>query len=193
MISNLVKKPKVVIGIDCSTKSLAYAKFVDGEFESCGELFFEGKTFWERLHSAHTLVSPLVEAGILKADLIVFEGAVAVGNSTKTLISLAYVFGAVIAALKQSGTEVATVLPLVWQSYIGNPNLTPKEREKIRKDNPDKSKSWHQAYGRELRKQRTLDFARQYARIDTNSDNVGDAVALGYYGVKNYFKLEYKR
>lgn len=194
MLSNLVKKPESIIGIDCSTKTLAYAKFVDGEFVNCGELFFPvNKPLWERLSFAHDMIPPLVESGLLKADLIVFEGAILVGNNAKVGISLAYVYGAAIGALMADGTSVSTVAPLTWQSFIGNPNLTPKEKAQMKKDFPDKSKSWYSAKGREIRKQRSLDFARKYAKIDTDSDNVGDAVGVAYYATKNYHKLEYKR
>ena len=194
MLANLVKRPKTIIGIDCSTKTLAYAKFTDGEFVNCGELFFPAnEPLWERLSFAHEMIPPLVETGLLKADLIVFEGAILVGNNAKVGISLAYVYGAAIGALKSDGTAVATVAPLTWQSFIGNPNLTPKEKAEIKKDFPGKKASWYSAKSREIRKQRSLDFARTYAKIDTDSDNVGDAVGVAYYATKNYHKLEYKR
>lgn len=189
MLSNLVKKPESIIGIDCSTKTLAYAKFVDGEFVNCGELFFAGKNISERLSFAHDMIPPLVDSGLLKADLIVFESAVAVGNNVRTAIVLAYVYGAVIGALRSDGTKVAMVPPLTWQSFIGNGNLTPKEKAAIRANFPGKSTSWYSAKSREIRKQRTLDFSRQYAQIATDSDNVGDAVALGFFAVKNWNKL----
>lgn len=178
--------PKTVIGIDCSTKTLAFSKFVDGEFHSCGELFFEGTTMWERLSFIHKRVPALVESGLLKADVIAFEGAIMVGNNSKTGISLAYVYGAVIGSLMGEGIKVQTVEPLKWQSFIGNPNLKKAEKDAIKAEFPGKSPSWYSNRNREFRKQRTLKFARQFASIESGSDNVGDAVGVAYWAVKNY-------
>lgn len=192
VIKSLVKKPATIIGIDCSTKSLAFAKFHKGEFVSCGEIFFEGKNMWQRLRSIHNAIEPMVEDGILACDAVVFERAVSVGNNIDTAISLAYVYGAVIGALNQSNIKVAKVMPLTWQAFIGNPNLKADEKARIQKDFPGKTPSWYKAKGREVRKQKTLDFARQYAKIHTDSDNVGDAIGIGYYAVKNAHLLEYE-
>lgn len=192
MIGNLVKKPNKVIGIDCSTKSLAYSRFIDGEFDRCGQVFFGGSNLWERLSYAHDVIPPMVRAGILDADLIVFERAF-MGKSADVGLSLAYCYGAVIGSLMSNGTSVAMVRPLEWQSYIGNPNLTPSEKAGIKKDFPGKSKSWYSNKGREIRKQRTLDWARQYARIDTDSFDASDSVGIAFYGARNYHRLEYRR
>ena len=191
MLENMAKAPKSIIGIDCSTKSLAYAKFVNGEFLDCGQMFFDGNDIWQRLNSAHEMIPPLVNVGVLEADLIVFESAVMVGNNPKTAISLAYVYGACIGALCSSGAKVAKVPPLTWQAGIGNPNLTTAEKAGIRNEFPGKSKSWYLAKGREVRKNRTLEFARKYAPIHTDSNDVGDAIGLCFYATKNWRKLEW--
>lgn len=183
-LAELKKKKAIrVLGIDCSTKSLAYAVFDRKKPIHCGEVFFEGANLWERLADAHKKVPALVEAGILKADFIGFEGAIMTGNNAKTGLSLAYVYGACLAALMEAGMEVVTIQPLTWQSFIGNPNLKKAEKELIRAQNPGKSESWYKNAGREFRKQRTLKFSKEFFDIDTNSDNVGDAVAIGWYTV----------
>jgi hypothetical protein len=91
------------------------------------------------------------------------------------------VYGAVLSVLMQNKMEVQTVAPITWQTYIGNPNLKKEEKEKLREQNPDRKPSWYQNEGRKLRKARTLDFARNYFSIPTDSDNVGDAVGVAYY------------
>lgn len=192
MLEGIVKKPKSVIGIDCSTKTLAYGRFDNGVYDRCGEIFFEGNNLWERLSYIHEAIPPLVQAGVLKSDLIVFERAY-IGNNPDVGLSLAYVYGAAIGSLMSDGTSVAVVRPLEWQSFIGNPNLTKAEKDKIKADSPGKSKSWYSNKGREIRKAKTLDWSRQFAAISSDSDNVGDAIAIGYYGIKNYHRLEYKR
>jgi Holliday junction resolvasome RuvABC endonuclease subunit len=169
------------MGIDCSTKSLAFGVFQNKQPLVCGEIHFEGDQLFKRLGDAQKKVGPLLDAGILNAEHVVFEGAVLVGKNARVGISLAYVYGAVIGKLLEAEMNVVTVEPLKWQTYIGNPNLKKEEREQLRKDNPGKSASWYQNAGRELRKQRTLAFSRKFFNIDSGSDNVGDAVAIAWY------------
>jgi Holliday junction resolvasome RuvABC endonuclease subunit len=183
VIKNLVKeKAKTVIGIDASTNSLAYAKFQDGEPVRCGEIKFEGKTLFERLYDAKKKTRALVEQGVLKADFIAIEAAWS-GPNPKTGLDLAYVYGAIISELMAS-PRVVTVKPLEWQTYIGNPNLKKEEKDALVLSNPEASKSVLQSKGRELRKLRTLQFARGYFKIPSGSDNVGDAVGVAVYALE---------
>lgn len=169
-----------VIGIDASTNSLAFAIFEDGKPVKCGEVFFKGATVFERLKDAKAKTRALVESGVLKGDYIAIESAVMVRN-IQTAIDLAYVYGAIIGELMAFNPQVHKVAPISWQSGIGNPNLKKAEKEKIQKDFPGKSKTWYQNKGREIRKGRTMDIARQYFLIPSDSDNVGDAVGLALY------------
>jgi len=177
-------KASRVLGIDCSTKSLAYAIFEDGKPIRCGEVFFEGADLYERLADAHLKIPAMVEAGILKADYICFESAY-LGPNPKVGLSLAYVYGAVMGGLMDARMKVVTVGPITWQSYIGNPNLKKVEKDQLKLANPGKSASWYQNAGREMRKQRTLAFSRQFFAVESGSDNVGDAIAIAWYAVKN--------
>ena len=81
----------------------------------------------------------------------------------------------------EGNPEVHKVAPISWQSGIGNPNLKKAEKDAIAKEFPGKSKTWYQNKGRLMRKERTLDIARAHFRIDSDSDNVGDAVGLALY------------
>lgn len=174
------KEAKRVIGIDCSTQSLGYAIFEDGNPLLCGELFFTGADIYERLNDARRKTQALVDTGTLVGDYIGMEAAIA-GKSSQVTIKLSYVYGAVLSVLMQNKMRVETVAPITWQSYIGNKNLTKEEKAKLREDNPDRKDSWYQNEGRKMRKQRTLEFAKGYFRIPTDSDNVGDAVGVAYY------------
>lgn len=175
-----------VLGIDCSTKSLAYACFEGQTALYCGEVFFEGATVFERLNDARAKTQALIDSADVmgtdgfKADFVAIESAIMVNNS-KTVISLAYVYGSVMGVLLQNGAKVVEVFPIQWQTYIGNPNLKTGEKEKLKRDNPGKSMSWLKNAGRLMRKQRTLDFAKTYFNIETDSDNVGDAVGIAYF------------
>lgn len=177
------KKAHRVIGIDCSTKSLAYAIFEGDRAVSCGEVFFEGSSIYERLNDARRKTQALVTAGILVGDYVGMEAAIAAKSGSVT-IKLSYVYGAVLSVLMQNKMQVETVYPITWQTYIGNPNLKKEEKDKMREDYPGRKASWYQNEGRKMRKQRTLDFAKQYFTIKDNSDNVGDAVGIAYYTTK---------
>jgi Holliday junction resolvasome RuvABC endonuclease subunit len=183
------------LGIDCSTKSLAYACFEGDKALYCGEVFFEGSNVFTRLNDARVKTQALLESSDImgtdgfRADYVAIEAAIAVKN-VKTAILLAYVYGAVISVLMQNGAEVVEVPPITWQSFIGNKNLTKVEKDKIKADNPGKSASWYQNAGRQMRKQRTLTFARQYFKIDSDSDNIGDAVGVAYYAANKLTRKE---
>lgn len=174
------KKAGRVIGIDCSTNSLAYAIFDDDKAVLCGEVTFTGADIYERLNDARRKTQALVDSGVLVGDYIGMEAAIA-GKSPQVTIKLSYVYGAVLSVLMQNKMEVVTVAPITWQTYIGNPNLKKEEKAKLREDNPGRKDSWYQNQGRIMRKGRTLDFAKQYFTIKDNSDNVGDAVGIAYY------------
>ena len=110
------------------------------------------------------------------------------GKSVQVTIKLSYVYGAVLSVLMQNKMTVTTVAPITWQTFIGNPNLKAAEKQALRDANPDRKASWYQNEGRKMRKNRTLDFARNYFSIDSGSDNVGDAVGVAYYTVKQLTK-----
>lgn len=182
----MMKKVKAgrVCGIDASTNSLAFAIF-DGETPiSCGEIKFNGSTPFERLKDAKRKTRALVRAGILKADYVAIESAIMVRN-IQTAIDLAYVYGAIIGELMENNPEVHKIAPISWQSSIGVPNLKKHEKEQIQKDFPGKSKSWYQNKGREIRKDRIMDIAREFFSIPTNSDNISDAVGLALHTSRN--------
>jgi len=173
-------KAKRVIGMDCSTNSLAFA-ILEGEKPiRCGEVKFRGSTVEERLLHAKKVTRRLVSMGILKADFIAIESAIMVRN-IQTAIDLAYVYGAILGELMEFNPKVVKVAPISWQSGIGVPNLKKAEKEQIQQDFPGKSKSWYQNKGRQIRKQRILDIAQNYFDIADNSDNVGDAVGIALH------------
>ena len=186
--SRLVKREaKRVIGIDCSTNSLAYAIFEDERPVLCGEVFFQGSDIYERLNDARRKTQALVDSGVLVGDYVGMEAAIG-GKSVQVTIKLSYVYGAVLSVLMQNKMTVTTVAPITWQTFIGNPNLKAAEKQALRDANPDRKASWYQNEGRKMRKNRTLDFARNYFSIDSGSDNVGDAVGVAYYTVKQLTK-----
>jgi Holliday junction resolvasome RuvABC endonuclease subunit len=183
MLSDIHKtRAQKVMGIDCSTKSIAFTMFDGEEFHKCGEVFFEGATVFDRVYDAHKKTMALFE--YFNPDFVAIEAAIMV-RSTSVAIKMAYVFGAVIAALLQNGAKVVEVAPISWQSFIGNKNLTKLEKDAIKKEFPGKSATWYQNKGRLIRKQRTIDFAKKNFGIELESDNVADSLGIAWWAVKN--------
>lgn len=174
-----------VMGIDCSTKSIAFTIFDGEDFAKCGEVFFQGATVFERVHDAN--IKTLALFDLFSPEFVAIEAAIMV-RSTSVAIKMAYVFGAVIAALLKKGAKVIEVPPISWQSFIGNKILTKAEKDAIKKEFPGKSASWYQNKGRLMRKQRTLDFAKQKFGIELESDNVGDSLGIAWWAVQNKTK-----
>lgn len=184
-IERLVKQEaERVIGIDASTNSLAFAIFEGETPIQVGEILFNGSTVFERLKDAKLKTKALVDAGVLKADYVAIESAIMVRN-VQTAIDLAYVYGAILGEVMEGNPEVHKVAPISWQSAIGNPNLKKHEKDAIQIAFPGKSKSWYQNKGRLIRKERTLEIAREFFDIPSNSDNMGDAVGLALYVSRN--------
>lgn len=176
-------KSKRVCGVDASTNSFAFAIFEGENPISCGEVYFDGSTPFERLKDARTKVRGLVSEGAFDGvDFVVIESAIMVRN-VQTAIDLAYVFGAIISEMSEVCGELHKVAPISWQTHYGVPNLKKAEKEQMQKDFPGKSKSWYQNKGREIRKARILETSKKYFEISDDSDNVGDAVGISYFGV----------
>jgi len=172
-----------VLGVDASTNSFAYCWYgADGPIE-WGEIKFTGKTVWERLAHGQAEVAAL--RGKFDFDLIVFESAIFVQNK-KTVVLLAYSFGALIASIMQDGKSVEEVPPVTWQNFISNKTLTKVEKEQIKIDFPGKSASWYSNKSREIRKQRTMNWVKVNYDINTESNNISDAIAIAYYGLEKY-------
>lgn len=167
-----------VMGIDCSTLSLAFAILDKGEPVKWGEIDISGDDLHARLVDVRKKMEVLSEQ--FDVDAIAFEKAVTV-KSAEVAIKLAMVFGAALSVLCEDGAVVTEVYPISWQSFIGNPNLTPKERLTLIKKYPDKSKSWYQNAGRTIRKERTKKWVKTTYGIEVESDNVSDAFGLAYY------------
>lgn len=174
-------KAKRVCGLDCSTKSLAFAIFEGETPIQCGEITFKGSTPFERLKDARKKVRKLVKSGAFDGvDFVAIESAIMVRN-VQVAIDLAYTYGVIIGELSDVCKELHKVAPISWQTGIGNPNLKPAEKSQLRIDFPDRKPSWYQNKGRLMRKQRTLDIAQKYFVIADNSDNVGDAVGIALH------------
>ena len=174
---------ETVLGVDASTNSFAFCLYDKNGPIRWGEIKFKGSTVFERLAYGQRYITAMKK--YLDADIVVFESAIYVQNK-KTVILLAYAFGAVISALINNGAKIEEVSPLQWQNFIGNKPLTKAEKDAIKKSFPGKSTSWYQNKNREMRKQRTMDWAKKEFMVDVTSDNVSDAVGIAHYGFHKY-------
>lgn len=172
---------KSVMGIDTSTKSLAYCIYSpEGKPVEWGEVFFEGERVFERLADGRNRVESVFKHRP-PVDAIYFESSVFVQNK-KIVILMAMALGAIMSTLVKEGTFVDDVTPPTWQNFISNRVFTKAEKDQLKKEYPDKSDSWRQNKMREIRKERTRQWAIDKFGIAVDSDNVSDAIAIGYYG-----------
>lgn len=175
-----------MLGIDASTKGIAFCLYVDGEPDRWGIFKVNGADIFERVRDASQKTQMLLSG--FSPDYVAIESAVFV-NSQGVAIKLAYVYGAVMAALLDDGTKVVTVLPQQWQNYIGNKNLSKAEKDQLKAETPGKSASWYANAGRTMRKQRTMDFFNDRYDTRITDDNVSDSFGLAYYAVHNLTRL----
>lgn len=172
------KSKRPVMGIDCSTNSLAFSVFKGDKLIRYGEIFFKGDTVFHRAADARRKMEALTKE--FDVSFVAIEKTI-FARSIDTAIKMAYVAGTVISCLVENHAEVIEIAPISWQSGIGNPNLTTTEKNKIKKDFPGKSKTWYQTKGREIRKNRTKEWVKKEFGLDIDSDNVTDAIGLGYH------------
>lgn len=178
-------KASKVMGIDCSTHSLAFAVFYNRKPIYWGKIVFEGADVFERLSDAADKLRAVKDQ--FDVDYIAFEGAImAKVRNPDVTIKLAMVYGACIAELMRKNVKVVTVKPLEWQSFINNPNFKKAEKDSLRIEYPGKSIAWYSAKTREIRKQRTMDFFnKKWPSMKLTDNDVGDACGLAYFAYYN--------
>jgi Holliday junction resolvasome RuvABC endonuclease subunit len=144
-----------------------------------GEITFEGSDIYQRILDAKRKIKAFKNE--LDTDFVVIEAAISV-KSVHTGIKMAYVFGAIMGELLSDNMQVVEVHPITWQSYLGNKNFNKSEKQAVKNEFPGKTETWYKNKIRELRKSRTIDFARNMG-INTESDNVADAAGIAWYAV----------
>lgn len=184
-LAKLAKTPDTrVLGIDASTRSVAFCLFDNKTPVKWGEVFFDGGDVYERILDAKKKVHAIAKT--FPSDFVALEAAVMV-RSANTGLKMAYVFGAIMGELIADGRKVVEVHPITWQSYIGNKNFTKAEKAEVQKKYPGKSATWYKGKVREIRKQKTIDFCKNLG-VATDSDNVADACGIGWYAANNFMR-----
>jgi Holliday junction resolvasome RuvABC endonuclease subunit len=178
-LAELHKTHKKVLGVDSSTNSFAFCLMENDKPKKWGEVIFQGESVYDRILDAKNKIKAI--KGQLDYDFIAIEAAVSV-RSVATGLKMAYIFGTIIGELMNENVEVVEVHPITWQSYIGNKNFTKAEKQAVKNEFPGKSENWYKAKIREIRKSRTIDFARTLG-INTENDNVADSSGIAWYAI----------
>lgn len=182
-----IGQPKIILGIDASTNSMAFSIFEEGVLVKYGKINFHGRHVYEKAGDACKKLIPFLKD--FNIDAVVIESAIYT-NSQKTAINLAIVQGAIIGSSQFAGNRtVVSCSPVAWQRWIGNDRLTKAEKEKIKAENPGHSFSWYKQKERELRKSRTIKKVNIEFDTSIDDDDVADAVAIGWYSSRNWNKL----
>jgi Holliday junction resolvasome RuvABC endonuclease subunit len=187
MLGDLSKtRASRVIGIDASTKSLAFCVFYNRRPVKWGKINFEGSDVYERIRDAHPKVRAL--ANEFDADFVCLEGAILANNrNVKVTIDLSLMYGAILSVLLEGRAKVVQVTPTVWQNFIGNKVFSAAETAKMKADFPGRSASWYTNKKREIRKQRTMDFFNaKWPHMNLTDNDVGDAAGIAYH---SYYEL----
>lgn len=171
------------IGIDASTKSIAWGLIEDNELLAYGEIFLMGATFELRLREARMKTLAFMEEWD-KADYIVFERAI-IGPNREVALKLAQIFGVIKSCLADSTARLVEAPPMTWQESIGNPVFRGKARIEFLKLHPEwKTKTQRSAGVREYRKNRTREIVEERYGVLIESDNITDSVGLAIFGQK---------
>ena len=190
-ISNLkTTQAKRVMGMDCSTFSIAFCIMENRRPIKWGKINFDGADVFERMHDASIKIRSVKDE--FDVDFIAFEAAILakVGGNAATTIKLAMVYGACIVELMNKGVKVETVLPIVWQPGIGNPTFKKADKAALKIEHPNKSISWYGTEIRRIRKQRTMDFINgKWPEMNITDNDVGDACGIAYY---SYYNLTHR-
>ena len=187
-LSLINPKPKRICSIDASTNSIAFAFFNNDELESVGKINFVGANTYQKVCDAALKSQVFFELyGV--PESVVIEHTVFM-NSPKTAADLALVQGAVLGAMGVAGvSQIKSINPIAWQTFIGNGRLTTPEKQAIRLENPGKTDSWYKNNEREFRKQRTIRFINTIYDKNISDNDVADAVGIGHYAINNWQKL----
>lgn len=179
MLNELSGKPEAnrVIGVDTSTKSIAYAIIEDGVLMEYDEVVFKGATLHEKIQEAAIVGRSLVAR---EPDFVMVEQAIYM-NSYSVVIKLAYFVGVILGAVGAAEIPLDDIVPINWMKYIGNPNWTKEERAAVKRDNKGKSASWVRTELRRMRKQRTQDIVNAKYGTNISNDNIADAVGIAMY------------
>ena len=185
LLQDLTKvRAKRVLGIDASTASVAFCLIEDGKIVKIGKLPIVGATIYDKIRDAGIKAKAIKQ--VTNPQYVAIEQAIMV-RSADAGLKIAMVVGALLANILDKKTEVVTLTPIQWQSYIKNNNFTKAMKEEIKNQYPGKGDAFIKARIRDIRKQKTMDFFKQFGVIVDDND-IGDAMGIAYYAYKEKVK-----
>lgn len=168
-----------VLGIDASTKKLAWAIVEDGKLVEYGEVFFKEIHHNSKLHASRKQLEDFIPL-LGHIDYIGFEQAIKV-TSVSTMIQLAEMFGVAKSVLLGLGCKLVEFTPQAWGSAIGNPAIAGEKKRAILQAHPElKTRNQQSKFIREYRKNVTLDYVEKRTGIRMPNDDLGDATAISF-------------
>jgi len=171
---------KRVLGIDHSTKTLAFSLCSDGKIEYWEEIALNGDSVYERLGDLYLKLENRFENENI--DVLVIEKTARV-NSNDAVIKLGFIAGAIISYFAAKGTKIFETPALSWQSATAKPTLNKQDKLALRTKNPGRLRSWYKNEERKIRKQRIIDWVSQELGIVAPSD-AADSICISYFGDK---------
>ena len=170
-----------ILGLDTSSRSVAWALIEDDKLINYGEFYLEGIHINDRLLDCRLKTQAMINE--LQADYVFIEEAVKVA-SYSTLIVMAKILGVIISVLKENNKNLFTVTPIAWQSWIKNPNLKTEEKKELLIKHPEiRTKSQQSKFMREYRKNRTKQWVKEKYVVVVDNDNISDAIAITEIGL----------
>lgn len=171
------------MGIDASSKSIAWGIIENDILIEYGEFFFRASDFDLRLYQARTIMESELMMNIFnRADYIIFEKAI-IGPNKEVALKLAQMFGVLKSVLKDSSARLVEAPPMSWQEKIGNPVFRGRSRLDFLKLHPEwKTRSQMNSGIREHRKKVTQKIVYERFGEMIASDNVTDGIGLAIFG-----------
>jgi len=177
------------VAIDSSSKSIAFAYFVDDQLYKYGKINFRGKDITARLRDAARKTQGLFVA--IPVSRVVIESSFYSANPS-TATNLALCQGAILGAAAVQGTnKFAKVVPANWQRNLGNPPWTKEQKLELQQKFPDRSKGWYSGEVRKRRKEKTIELINARYGIGVGDDDVADAIGVGSYVLDREDKIQW--
>lgn len=177
-----------IMGVDCSTQKMSWVIVNDNsKIEDYGEIFFSGSNFIKRYQDIREKVMAELDTfGDL--DYIAFEKAIMARNQDVAL-KLAGSFAVALSCLSEIDAQAVEVAPTTWQTAIGNPVIRAEGKKQLLAMHTElKTKAKQNAFIRNYRKQKTIDYVEGRTGIKMPNDDLGDAAGIALFMLD---KVEY--
>lgn len=170
-----------IMGVDCSTQKMSWVIVnEEAKVEDYGEVFFSGSNFIQRYKDIREKVLAELD-NFEDVDYIAFEKAIMARNQDVAL-KLAGAFAVALSCLAEVDAQAVEVAPTTWQTAIGNPVIRAEGKKQLLAMHTElKTKSKQQAFIRNYRKQKTIDYVEKRTGIKMPNDDLGDAAGIALF------------